>query len=478
MARAGGDAAVRGRERELLGYQIAELDAAALLGADEDMQLGQEEDRLGQAAAHRAAAQAAHEGLAGDEQVIDRFGQVVSATAGHPPLAPLHERLRGLAAELADAAAEAREAADSLQEDPERLEEVVARRALLKELRRKYAGPAAGLADVIAFHLQARERLQELEDLEGLAQRLAEEHAAARADLRRESAQLGAARRKAAVSFGAAVETELHRLAMPRARFQVKVGGGDGPDGPKGLPGLGGADGPDVTGQAVDVTGQAVDVTGEAVDVTGEAVDVTGEAVDVTGEAVDVTGEAGETGGGNGRGESDLRRLAGEDVMFLLAANPGEPLLPLAKVASGGELARAMLAVRLVLLAGGEQAGRAAGPATLVFDEVDAGVGGEAALAVGRALAELGRQYQVIVVTHLAQVAAFADAQVAVSKVERDGRAVARAEAVTGRERVVELSRMLSGQPDSATARRHAEELLHMAASVAAGGRSAKLSPS
>ncbi len=457
MARAGGDAAVRGRERELLGYQIAELDAAALLGADEDMQLGQEEDRLGQAAAHRAAAQAAHEGLAGDEQVIDRFGQVVSATAGHPPLAPLHERLRGLAAELADAAAEAREAADSLQEDPERLEEVVARRALLKELRRKYAGPAAGLADVIAFHLQARERLQELEDLEGLAQRLAEEHAAARADLRRESAQLGAARRKAAVSFGAAVETELHRLAMPRARFQVKVGGGDGPDGPKGLPGLGGADGPDVTGQAVDVTGQAVDVTGEA---------------------VDVTGEAGETGGGNGRGESDLRRLAGEDVMFLLAANPGEPLLPLAKVASGGELARAMLAVRLVLLAGGEQAGRAAGPATLVFDEVDAGVGGEAALAVGRALAELGRQYQVIVVTHLAQVAAFADAQVAVSKVERDGRAVARAEAVTGRERVVELSRMLSGQPDSATARRHAEELLHMAASVAAGGRSAKLSPS
>jgi DNA repair protein RecN (Recombination protein N) len=97
---------------------------------------------------------------------------------------------------------------------------------------------------------------------------------------------------------------------------------------------------------------------------------------------------------------------------------------------------------------------------------------------VGQALAELGRQYQVIVVTHLAQVAAFSHAPVAGSKVEREGRAVARAEAVTGRERVVELSRMLSGQPDSATARRHAEELLQTAASVAAGGRSAKLSPS
>src|ERR1019366_1884665 len=114
--------------------------------------------------------------------------------------------------------------------------------------------------------------------------------------------------------------------------------------------------------------------------------------------------------------------------------------------------ARAMLALRLVLLARGPRTGDAPGPATLVFDEVDAGIGGEAALAVGQALAQLGRQYQVVVVTHLAQVAAFADAQVAVSKVDQDGRSVARAEAVTGRERVVELSRMLSGQPDSATA--------------------------
>ena len=98
---------------------------------------------------------------------------------------------------------------------------------------------------------------------------------------------------------------------------------------------------------------------------------------------------------------------------FLLGANPGEPALPLAKVASGGELARAMLATRLVL---------SAAPPTLVFDEVDAGVGGEAALAVGRALAAIGRDHQVLVVTHLAQVAAFADQQVVVSKAEEDGR--------------------------------------------------------
>jgi len=146
---------------------------------------------------------------------------------------------------------------------------------------------------------------------------------------------------------------------------------------------------------------------------------------------------------------------AGSDVEFLLGANPGEPSLPFAKVASGGELARAMLATRLVL---------SAAPPTLVFDEVDAGVGGEAALAVGRALSAIGRDHQVLVVTHLAQVAAFADQQVLVSKSESGGRTVARARPVTGEDRVVELSRMLSGHPDSAVARRHAKELLAMAA--------------
>ena len=147
---------------------------------------------------------------------------------------------------------------------------------------------------------------------------------------------------------------------------------------------------------------------------------------------------------------------AGSDVEFLLGANPGEPSLPFSKVVSGGELARAMLATRLVL---------SAAPPTLVFDEVDAGVGGEAALAVGRALCALGRDHQVLVVTHLAQVAAFADQQVLVSKSESQGRTVARARTVTGEDRIVELSRMLSGHPDSAAARRHAKELLAMAAS-------------
>jgi DNA repair protein RecN (Recombination protein N) len=152
--------------------------------------------------------------------------------------------------------------------------------------------------------------------------------------------------------------------------------------------------------------------------------------------------------------EVEVGEGIGDDVSFLLSANRGEPPLPLTKVASGGELARVMLALRLVL---------SSAPPTMIFDEVDAGIGGEAALAVGRALAALGREHQVMVVTHLAQVAAFADAHFVVEKDELEGRTVSRCVRVEGESRVIELSRMLSGHPDSEVARRHAAELLEQA---------------
>ena len=142
---------------------------------------------------------------------------------------------------------------------------------------------------------------------------------------------------------------------------------------------------------------------------------------------------------------------AGEVVSFRLAANPGHEPLPLRGVASGGELARTMLALRLVLTAG---------PPTLVFDEVDAGIGGTAAQAVGSSLAQLTGAHQVIVVTHLPQVAAHADHHVVLEKSAAGGSAVVGLRTVDGEDRLVELSRMLSGSPQSASARQHAEELL------------------
>ncbi len=148
----------------------------------------------------------------------------------------------------------------------------------------------------------------------------------------------------------------------------------------------------------------------------------------------------------------------GDQVGFLLGANAGEPLAPLASAASGGELARTMLAIRLAITEA---------PGVMVFDEVDAGVGGEAAIAVGAALAGLGAHGQVLVVTHLAQVAAQADHQLEVRKDDRTGRTRSEVTPLAGEDRVVELSRMLSGHPDSASAREHARELLDANATTA-----------
>ncbi len=147
-----------------------------------------------------------------------------------------------------------------------------------------------------------------------------------------------------------------------------------------------------------------------------------------------------------------------DDVQFLLSANPGMPPLPLSKVASGGELARAMLAIRLVMI--GHERDATDPQSTLVFDEVDAGIGGAAATAVGEALAAVAESHQVLVVTHLAQVAASAGTQIAVTKAVVDREAVATAEQVDGDRRVAEVARMLSGDAGGSAAEHHAAELL------------------
>ncbi|TAN20406.1 MAG: DNA repair protein RecN [Actinomycetota bacterium] len=149
----------------------------------------------------------------------------------------------------------------------------------------------------------------------------------------------------------------------------------------------------------------------------------------------------------------------GDPVTFMFSSNPGEKLGPVAKIASGGELSRLMLAIRL--LSGSDVQ-------TMIFDEVDAGIGGKTAVSVGKALAELSLSKQVIVVTHLAQVASFARNQIAVTKSIRNGRTVTEARVVSGEDRVEELARMLSGQNESEKAKEHARELL-----TNANGRSA-----
>ncbi len=162
-------------------------------------------------------------------------------------------------------------------------------------------------------------------------------------------------------------------------------------------------------------------------------------------------------------------RVGADDVDILLSANPGSAPASITRAASGGELSRLMLALELVAEVGDGDAAP-----TFVFDEVDAGIGGAAALSVGSRLAALARHAQVIVVTHLAQVAAYADRHLVVTKAsDGDGTRTVVAE-VTGAEREAALARMMSGQ-DTPRARQHARELLVAARADRGAGRVRKV---
>lgn len=148
-----------------------------------------------------------------------------------------------------------------------------------------------------------------------------------------------------------------------------------------------------------------------------------------------------------------IRRDAAE---FLFSANTGEPPRPLARIASGGELSRVMLAMRTVF-------GGADATPTLVFDEIDAGIGGQTAVKVGERLSALARRHQVVCVTHLAQIAAFADHHLAVEKAEAGGRTSIRVRPVSGADRLKELSRLGGALDESEISVKHARQLLSQA---------------
>ncbi len=371
LAALGGDERARARELDLLRFQVGEIDDAALDDPGEDVTLEAEEALLGDAAAHRDAADAAYRALEGPG--VEALGDAIAALSDRAPFRGLVERLRAAQVEVSEVERELRLTGEAIPDDPARLEEVRGRRRALRELERKYGDT---LEEVVAFGETARARIAELEGYEARAGTLEEARRRAQAGAGEAAAALWAARRDAAGPLGEAVTGHLRELAMPSAVLEIQV---------------------------------------EPAALTDDGADA---------------------------------------VSFRLAANPGEPAKPLARAASGGELSRAMLALRLVLTEG---------PPSLVFDEVDAGIGGEAGTAVGRLLADLGSRHQVLCVTHLAQVAAFAQTQVAVDKVEEAGRTLTRAAVVTGEERVSELSRMLAGLVESSHARRHAAELLERA---------------
>ena len=365
----GGDARARARDVDLLRYQIGEIEGAGIEDADEDARLEVEEERLAAAAAHRQAAAEALDAVSGGEgtSAIDRLAEAAGSLDGRPPLGALDARVRGAMADLGDLASELRAVVETWDDDPQRLDEVRARRQLLHQLLRKYGDT---LTEVLAFADDARARLVVVEGEEHRAQALDAEIASARAE---------------AADRGAEVACRPPRR-RPGARRADRVH-------------------PARTGHAV---GPVRDRRGRA---TGRPTRSSSAWAPIRGNPY-----------------SPWPRRPPE------VSWPG-PCWPSAWPSASRR-------------------------ASWCSTRSTPGWAGQAAIAVGAALAGLSAQGQVLVVTHLAQVAAQADHQIEVRKAERSGRTRSEVTTLEGESRVVELSRMLSGHPDSDSARRHARELL------------------
>jgi DNA repair protein RecN (Recombination protein N) len=393
----------RAQEADALRYGLSEIEKVEPLAGERE-QLAAEAARLDNAESLRTAAATAHEALvAGDETVsaADASSLVNAARRALDQVRGTDPALAPLAARLEDLYWQLTETGTELAGYLAGIEADPARQESahqrIGDLDNLCRRYGPAVEDVLAWSERAAARLAELDGDDDRISALTERRDALLGTLAGHAAEVSAARRAAAEKFAAAVTTELVELAMPHARLEVRVAQRD-LDGPAG--GLPLAD-PD----------------------TGEQRRV--------------------AFGPNGVDDVELR----------LAPHPGAPFLPIGKGASGGELSRVMLAVEVVF------AGADPVP-TFVFDEVDAGVGGKAAVEVGRRLARLARSAQVIVVTHLPQVAAFADRQLLVRK-QSDGSVTSSGVTVLGEdERRTELARMLSGLEDSESGRAHADELL------------------
>ncbi|MFJ3928163.1 DNA repair protein RecN [Streptomyces sp. NPDC090022] len=396
----------RAQEADLLRFGLDEI-AAVEPRAGEDTELAAEAERLGHAEALASAAQLAHAALAGnpeDPEGVDANTLVAGAhralesvRAHDAALGVLAERIGEVGILLADVAGELAGYADDLDADPLRLAAVEERRAALTQLTRKYGADAGTGHDAPAAHTV------------DAVLAWAERGSARLLELDGDDERIGeltAERDALSAELSGLAQALTDARTEAAARFASAV--------------------------TAELASLAMPHARVTIDIR-QTEDPAG--VEVGGRPV-AYGPSG-----------------ADEVELLLAPHPGAQPRPIAKGASGGELSRVMLAVEVVF------AGSDPVP-TYLFDEVDAGVGGKAAVEVGRRLAKLAKSAQVVVVTHLPQVAAFADRQLLVEKTNDGSVTRSGVTVLEGEDRVRELSRMLAGQEDSETARAHAEELL------------------
>jgi DNA repair protein RecN (Recombination protein N) len=355
--------------------------------------------------------------------VVESLGTINDALAELARLDPSIARAAEQASELLylleDLAANVRGYRDGMEFDPARLDAIEDRLTLLRDMQRKYHGSIEQILERAASAEAEIERLthsaEHLADLEAQEARLLAEIGAL-------AGQLSRRRRAMGDQLAAAVEGAMRDLAMPNVRFFVAL---EHEQDPNGVP--------------VTIEDETRNTKHES---APPLATYTAVAASTPSSMVD------------GRWSFDKTGI--DQIEFLLSPNPGEPLKPLARIASGGESARLLLALKSIL-------SRVDGVPTLVFDEVDVGVGGRAGHVVGEKLWGISDRHQVICITHLAQVASFGDAHYAISKSFSADRTHTSILLLDDQQRTEELAAMLDGVPVSDHSRRSAQEMIERA---------------
>ena len=318
------------------------------------------------------------------------------------------QQLASARAIVADIGAALRDYAERVSASPERLAEIEDRLALLDRLKRKYGKT---VAEVIAFGQEVALKLAEVEDRDDILKALRSDLDQAAAAYRKAASALTAERQAAAQKLAKLAEAQINSLAM-KSRFHVAVT-------------------PSVKG-----TGFSPYVENNPEEEGASAPE------------------------GSPSENPHWTEHGWDQVEYRIATNPGEPLKPLVEIASGGELSRVLLALKVAVEQSSSKTNKKTAPRTLVFDEIDIGIGGRAADAVGQKLKALARAQQVLCVTHLPQIAAFADQHLAVEKREDHGRTQTSIRVLDDRARTHEVARMLSGAKVTDTSLQHAAQMI------------------
>ena len=317
-----------------------------------------------------------------------------TAAAKSERISSLRDQISNLEIEVSTLARDVNRDLASLDRDPATIDKLESRRALIKKLLTKY-GPTS--KDALENIKKFTEELATIEDLPSAIESVEKEIQMQLSELAISAQKIHDSRVDSSTKISLAIEKELKSLSMPNADFKVRIETSE------------------------DQAGLKIKVDKNETHLHFDSCGV-------------------------------------DQISFEFSANPGQPLRPISKVASGGEMSRIMLAIELVFSKSGASK-------TMIFDEVDAGIGGAAAIEVGKRLKALAKNHQIVVVTHLPQVAAFADKHLKVEKSASGNITTSSVIELDSGARVTEIARMMAGIQDSASALEHARELLGMSQS-------------